>query len=141
MLFFSSNFLSISSSLISSTLMLSTAPSLDNFLNYILHCTYIPQPPPTRREQQSYSPELLDYALQRSCSLRGRISHHNKRVNVPYCEAQGKGRAKGRPRKVTQRSFIDGGWWMVDILSLMLYIKVGCHPPPPPPTTRTFNFT
>ena len=25
-----------------------------------------------------------------------------------YCEAQGKGRAKGRPRKVTQRSFIDG---------------------------------
>ena len=131
MLFFSSNFLSISSSLISSTLMLSTAPSLDNFLNYILHCTYIPQPPPTRREQQSYSPELLDYALQRSCSLRGRISHHNKRVNVPYCEAQGKGRAKGWPRKVTQRLFIDGGWWMVDILSLMLYIKFGCHPPPP----------
>ena len=31
-----------------------------------------------------------------------------------YCEAQGKGRATGRPRKVTQRSFIDGGWWMVD---------------------------
>ena len=31
-----------------------------------------------------------------------------------YCEAQGKGRAKGRSRKVTQRSFIDGGWWMVD---------------------------
>ena len=43
------------------------------------------------------------------------------------CEAQGKARAKGRPRKVTQRSFIDGGWWMVDILSLMLYIKFGCH--------------
>ena len=42
-----------------------------------------------------------------------------------YCEAQGKGRAKGQPRKVTQRSFIDGGWWMVDILSLMLYIKFG----------------
>ena len=34
--------------------------------------------------------------------------------NPEYCEAQGKGRAKGRPRKVTQRSFIDGGWWMVD---------------------------
>ena len=31
-----------------------------------------------------------------------------------YCEAQGKGRAKGGPRKVTQRSFMDGGWWMVD---------------------------
>ena len=30
------------------------------------------------------------------------------------CEAQGKGRAKGRPRKVTKRSFIDmdGGWWL-----------------------------
>ena len=41
------------------------------------------------------------------------------------CEAQGKGRAKGRPRRVTERSFIDGGWWMVDILSLMLYIKFG----------------
>ena len=40
-------------------------------------------------------------------------------------EAQGKGRAKGRPWKVTQRSFIDGGWWMVDILSLMLYTKFG----------------
>ena len=26
-----------------------------------------------------------------------------------FCEAQGQGRAKGRPRKVTQRSFIDGG--------------------------------
>ena len=46
-----------------------------------------------------------------------------------FCEAQGKGRAKGRPRKVTQRSFSDGGWWMVVILSLMLYIKFGCHPP------------
>jgi len=46
-----------------------------------------------------------------------------------FCEAQGKGRAKGQPRKVTQRSFIDGGWWMVDILFLMLYIKFGCHPP------------
>ena len=54
--------------------------------------------------------------------------------DLSYCEAQGKGRAKGRPRKVTQRSFIDGGWWMEDILSLMLYIKFGCHPPPPPST-------
>ena len=46
-----------------------------------------------------------------------------------FCEAQGKGRARGGPWKVTQRSFMDGGWWMVDILSLMLYTKVGCHPP------------
>ena len=53
-----------------------------------------------------------------------------------FCEAQGKGRARGGPRKVTQRSFMDGGWWMVDILSLELYTKVGCHPP-----TQTFNLT
>ena len=33
---------------------------------------------------------------------------------LSYCEAQGKARAKGQPRKVTERSFIDGGWWMVD---------------------------
>jgi len=30
-----------------------------------------------------------------------------------------------REGKVTQRSFIDGGWWIVDILSLMLYTKFG----------------
>ena len=54
-------------------------------------------------------------------------------------EAQGKGRAKGRPWKVTQRSFIDGGWWMVDILSLMLYTKFGCHPPPPPSTGSLYG--
>jgi len=44
-----------------------------------------------------------------------------------YCEAQGKGRAKVGPRKVTQRSFMDGGWWMVVYLSLMLYTKFGRH--------------
>ena len=59
-------------------------------------------------------------------------------LSIKCCEAQGKGRAKGRPRKVTQRSFIDGGWWMVDILSLMLYTKFGCHPPPPT-TTGSLN--
>ena len=34
--------------------------------------------------------------------------------SLNFCEAQGKGRAKGRPRKVTKRSFIDmdGGWWL-----------------------------
>ena len=40
-----------------------------------------------------------------------------------FCEAQGKGRARGGRRKVTERSFMDGGWWMVDILSLELYTK------------------
>ena len=44
---------------------------------------------------------------------------------IHFCEAQGKGRAKGRPRKVTIRSFMDGGWWLVVYLSLMLYIKFG----------------
>ena len=61
-----------------------------------------------------------------------------------YCEAQGKGWAKGGPRKVTQRSFMDGGWWMVVYLSLMLYTKFGCvtfppPPPPPPPTRKSLN--
>ena len=50
---------------------------------------------------------------------------HSRHFNC--CEAQGKGRAKGRPREVTQRSFMDGGWWMVVYLSLMLYTKFGCH--------------
>ena len=58
-------------------------------------------------------------------------------VTPVYCEAQGKGRARDGPRKVTQRSFMDGGWWMVDILSLMLYTKFGCHPPPA--THQKFN--
>ena len=71
------------------------------------------------------------------CPKKADIYNHSSN----NCEAQGKGRAKGRPRKVTQRSFIDGGWWMVDILSLMLYTKVGCHPPPPPPPTHKFNLT
>ena len=53
----------------------------------------------------------------------------SKISDMRYCEAQGKGRARGGPRKVTEWSFIDGGWWMVDILSLELYTKVGCHPP------------
>ena len=34
------------------------------------------------------------------------------RIIIKNCEAQGKGRARGGPRKVTQRSFIDGGWWI-----------------------------
>ena len=32
--------------------------------------------------------------------------------HIKNCEAQGKGRARGGPRNVTQRSFIDGGWWI-----------------------------
>ena len=59
---------------------------------------------------------------------RRRIGKADK-ASFYFCETQGKGRAKGRPRKVTQRSFMDCGWWMVDILSLMLYTKFGCHPP------------
>ena len=36
-------------------------------------------------------------------------------MNVCSCEAKGKGRAKGRPRNVTQRAFIDGGWWILGL--------------------------
>ena len=81
---------------------------------------------------------LCIFIIQRKTYIVQLYIHCNK-----CCEAQGKGRARGGPRKVTEWSFIDGGWWMVDILSLMLYIKFGCHhpPPPPPPPIRTFNFT
>ena len=67
------------------------------------------------------------------------IIHHERTHEENNCEAQGKGRARGGPRKVTQRSFIDGGWWMVDILSLMLYTKFGCHPPYSRLLNRTFK--
>ena len=51
------------------------------------------------------SPILLSFLLP--------PSHSSLSLNTATnCEAQGKGRAKGRPRKVTQRSFIDGGWWI-----------------------------
>ena len=33
-------------------------------------------------------------------------------LHMGNCEAQGKGRARGGPRKVTQRLFLDGGWWI-----------------------------
>ena len=66
--------------------------------------------------------------LKRCCSLHTTyIGMTEGELQFQYCEAQGKGRAQGRPRKVTQRSFKDCRWWMVDILSLMLYIKFGCH--------------
>ena len=48
-----------------------------------------------------------DFAISQTISEN--ISQREKKA---YCEAQGKGRAKGRPRKVTQRCFIDGGWWI-----------------------------
>ena len=50
---------------------------------------------------------------------------HLKLYLLSNCEAQGKGRARGGPRKVTERSFMDGGWWLVVYLSLMLYTKFG----------------
>ena len=43
------------------------------------------------------------------------LSQHVQLTSFLCCEAQGKGRARGGPRKVTQRSFIGGGWLMVDI--------------------------
>ena len=47
-----------------------------------------------------------------------------------YCEDQGKGKARARPRNVTQRSFMDGGWWMVDIRVLLIWeIQRFCNIP------------
>ena len=43
-----------------------------------------------------------------NCFANSKIIH----FTFNFCEAQGKGRAKGPLRKVTQRSFIDGGWWI-----------------------------
>ena len=43
-------------------------------------------------------------------SITSEISRPTLHVHRYYCEAQGKGRARGGPRKVTQRSFIDGGY-------------------------------
>ena len=47
-----------------------------------------------------------------------------------FCEAQGKGRAKGPLRKVTQRSFIDYRLSIIDILSLELTLNLvaSTHP-------------
>ena len=47
-----------------------------------------------------------------------------------FCEAQGKGRARGRPRKVTLRSFIDYRLSIINILEPRAYTKFCCHRPP-----------
>ena len=59
------------------------------------------------------------------CCHWGRYSYS---FIVKLREREGEGVDLGRSL-TTQRSFIDGGWWMVDILSLELYTKGGCHPP------------
>ena len=59
-------------------------------------------------------------------SITPKYGHLFMFLTLFYCEAQGKGRARGGPRKVTEMSFMDGGWWLVVYLSLMmLYIKFG----------------
>ena len=40
-------------------------------------------------------------------------------------------RERHRVDQGKKKKKMDGGWWMVDILSLMLYIKFGCHHHPP----------
>ena len=45
-------------------------------------------------------------------------------MNSFNCEAQEKGRAKGRLRKVTQRPFIDYRLSIIDILSLELTLNL-----------------
>ena len=54
--------------------------------------------------------------------------------DLTNCEAQGKGRAKGGPRKVTQRSFMDGGWWYTFPWCFTLNLV-------DPPTTTTTTTT
>ena len=59
------------------------------------------------------------------------ITHIQSNSN---CEAQGKGRAKGRLRMVTQRSFVDYRLSIIDIFSLELTLNLV----DPPSTTTTF---
>ena len=59
----------------------------------------------SRYPQNKIGSLVSKYVAEQKLGLRWTISN---------CEARGKGRAKGRPRKVTQRSFIDYRWWMVD---------------------------
>ena len=67
--------------------------------------TFSFDPPTTEQQQMCEISEFRGWGLLRnSVSCRGKGSR--------YCEAQGKGRAKGRLRKVTQRSFIDYRWWI-----------------------------
>ena len=87
-------------------------------------------------EKSEYVSRYFTHHCQHPLSRSFFESHSHSFLEKDFCEAQGKGRARGGPRKVTQRSFMDGGWWMVVYLSLMLYIKVGCHHPPPPTTTH-----
>ena len=60
-------------------------------------------------------------------------------VEFANCEAQEKGRAKGQPRKVTQRSFIDGGWWISFPWCFTLNLVATCNHHHPP--TCKFDFT
>ena len=61
-------------------------------------------------------------------------------ATVKWSSGKGKGKGstlEGHSKVIYRWWMVDGGWWMVEYLSLMLYIKVGCHPPttiyPPPP--------
>ena len=101
------------------------ASAVENTGDFIFHIiiVYYWLPPPLQREETNPRP----------------LKHHHHAgqqkwwFNVKfrnYCEAQGKGRAKGWPRKVTQRSFIDmdGGWWLSFPWCFTLNL-VATHPP------------
>ena len=64
------------------------------------------------KTQNSNSDQIAKGSLQNddciSDGSTGRLGYHAG----GYCEAQGKGRARGGPRKVTEKSFMDGGWWI-----------------------------
>ena len=122
----------------------SLEPCLELTLNLVLH--HIPASSGTSIRNRLLNSQIKSIHSSTKCLGKGNLKkvsiacrvgregHHTPSPPKIYCEAQGKGRAKGWLRKVTKRSFIDYRWWMVDILSLMLYTKFGCvtFPPPPP---------
>ena len=69
-------------------------------------------PHPSNDKCRDTASNCREVARKNLCHQHGKKC---KKVKV-YCEAQGKGRAKGRPRKVTQRSFVDGGYPFPDAL-------------------------
>ena len=81
---------------------------MQNNMKYLGPCMLVPNMYPVNMEcligSQRPEPGTVE---QNKCMYR--ILDLTESLVVKLRE---KGRAKGRPRKVTQRSFIDGGWWI-----------------------------
>ena len=63
----------------------------------------------------------------------------NFEMSAYFCEAQEKGRAKGRLRKVTHRSLIDYRLSIIDVLSLELTLNLVASPSQHYPTRRSLS--